>query len=254
MINEQLHKTPIALDRVKHRTLRLDRSATDQSRLAGMNAFFVSVGEFAEACKDFPLVWVAAGKSDDGKPQVAPLAIFGLEKGQNLCIANNQWRVRYVPAMLRYYPFAMARTSATEMVLCVDEAWKGLGNDVGDPLFNADGEPSELTNSVNKQLQDLEIDVERTRLVGEKLVSLGLLRDMRFDATLPDGKSVVIDGFLTVDEEKLGKLSDAEVLELARGGILGIIHAHQISLSNMTRLAEWHAERVLAETVPAASA
>ena len=65
---------------------------------------------------------------------------------------------------------------------------------------------------------------------------------------------MVVDGFLTVDEEKLGKLSDAEVLELARGGILGIIHAHQISLSNMTRLAEWHAERALAAAVPAASA
>ena len=36
------------------------------------------------------------------------------------------------------------------------------------------------------------------------------------------------------------------LLELARGGVLGIIHAHQISLSNMTRLAEWHAERELA--------
>ena len=148
----------------------------------------------------------------------------------------------------------MARTAATEMVLCVDEAWKVLGNAVGDPLFTADGEPTELTKSVNQQLQDLEVDIERTRLVGEKLVSLGLLRDMRFDATLPDGKSVVVDGFLTVDEEKLGKLSDAEVLELARGGIRGIIHAHQISLSNMTRLAEWHAERALAAAVPAASA
>mgnify|MGYP000514681198 CR=1 FL=1 len=34
MINEQLHRTPVALDRVKHRALKLDRTATDQSRLA----------------------------------------------------------------------------------------------------------------------------------------------------------------------------------------------------------------------------
>jgi hypothetical protein len=247
MINEQLHKTPVALDRIKHRALKLDRTANDMNRLTLLNAFFVSVGEFAEACKDYPLVWVDAGKSADGKPHVAPLAVFGVQPNQNLCIDGDQWRVRYVPAMLRFYPFAVARTSPNEMVLCVDESWKGLGNDVGDPLFKPDGEPTELTLKVNQQLQDLEVDIERTRLVGDKLMSLGLLREMRFDATLPGGQTLKVDGFLTIDEEKLGKLSDGDVLDLARGGVLGLIHAHQISLTNMARLAEWHAERTLGE-------
>ena len=247
MINEQLHKTPVALDRVKHRALKLDRSANDMNRLTLLNAFFVSVGEFAEACKDYPLVWVDAGKGPVGKQHVAPLAVFGVQPNQNLCIDGDKWRVRYVPAMLRFYPFAVARTSPNEMVLCVDESWKGLGNESGDPLFKPDGEPTELTMQVNQQLQDLEVDIERTRLVGDKLMSLGLLREMRFDATLPDGKTLKVDGFLTIDEEKLGKLSDGDVLDLARGGVLGLIHAHQISLTNMARLAEWHAERTLGE-------
>ena len=211
------------------------------------------MGEFAEACKDFAVVWVVAGKDAQGKDQVAPLAVFGVQPGQNLCIDADKWRVRYVPAMLRYYPFAIARTSPNDMVLCVDESWKGLSHDSGDALFNPNGEPTELTLSVNQQLQDLEVDIERTRLVGDKLMSLGLLREMRFDATLPGGESLVVDGFLTIDEEKLGKLSDGDVLDLARGGVLGLIHAHQISLSNMTRLAEWHAERKAASGVlPAA--
>ena len=45
MINENLHKSPVALDRVKHRELKLDRSARNLSRLKELNAFFVSVGE-----------------------------------------------------------------------------------------------------------------------------------------------------------------------------------------------------------------
>jgi hypothetical protein len=244
MINEKLHKTPVALDRTKHRALKLDRTVHDLSGLTNLNAFFVSVGEFGEACKEYPLVWVNAGKGADGKAQVAPLAVFGLTSNQNLCIEGGQWRVRYVPAMLRFYPFAIARTSPTEMVLCVDESWRGLGHEVGEALFDAEGQPTELTLTVNKQLQDLEVDVERTRLVGDKLTALGLLREMRFDATLPSGNKVQLEGFYTVDEEKLGKLSDAELLDLARGGVLGLIHAHQISLSNMRRLAEWEAQRV----------
>jgi len=247
MINEQLHQSPVALDRVKHRALKLDRAANDMNRLTLLNAFFISVGEFAEACKDYPLVWVDAGKGPDGKAHVAPLAVFGVQPKQNLCIDGDKWRVRYVPAMLRFYPFAVARTSPNEMVLCVDESWKGLSYESGDALFKPDGEPTELTLQVNQQLQDLEVDIERTRLVGDKLMSLGLLREMRFDATLPGGQTLKVDGFLTIDEEKLGKLSDGDVLDLARGGVLGLIHAHQISLTNMARLAEWHAERTLGE-------
>jgi hypothetical protein len=248
MINENLHKKPVALDRQKHRNLKLDRNARDMARNKGLNAFFVAAGEFAEACKDYPIVWVPAGQDAKGKKQVAPIAVFGLQQGQNLCIdAADRWRVRYVPAMLRTFPFAMARTSDTELMLCVDEDWIGLSETSGEPLFKPDGTPTELTLAVQQQLEQLEGDIERTRHYGEKLVELGLLRDMQFEATLPDGRKVQVDGFLTIDNDKLNKLADAQLVELSRSGLFGLIHAHQISLSNMSRLAEWQAERDAAQ-------
>jgi hypothetical protein len=255
MINENLHKRPAALDRQKHRNFKLDRNARDMARSKGLNAFFIAAGEFAEACKDYPIVWVPAGQDAKGKPQVASIAVFGLQQGQNLCIdAADRWRVRYVPAMLRTYPFAMARTSETEMMLCVDEDWVGLSETNGEPLFKADGSPTELTLGVQQQLEQLEIDIERTRRYGEKLVELGLLRDMQFEATLPDGRKVQVNGFLTVDGDKLNALSDAQMLDMVRTGLLGLIHAHQISLSNMSRLAEWQAEREAGQPTPAPAA
>lgn len=248
MINENLHKKPVALDRQKHRNLKLDRNARDMTRSKGLNAFFIAAGEFAEACKDYPIVWVPAGQDPQGKAQVAPIAVFGLTAGQNLCIdAADRWRVRYVPAMLRTYPFAMARTTETDLLLCIDEEWIGLSEDKGEPLFKADGSPTELILGVQKQLEQLEGDIERTRRYGEMLVEKKLLREMQFDATLPDGNKIHVNGFLTIDDEQLAKLSDAELLELAKTGLLGMIHAHQISLSNMNRLAEWQLERAAAE-------
>lgn len=242
MINENLHKKVVALDRVKHRDLKLDLGARDLGTVSGLNAFFVATTEFADACKEFPVVWVAAGKDDAGKPQVAPIAVFGLQAGQNLCVDENGWRVRYVPAVLRLYPFGLARVGPTEMVVCFDEAWQGFGSQ-GQALFDGQGEPTEFTRNVQKQLENFEVEVERTRQVGAVLMEKGLLRDMRFDATLPDGKKLTVDGFLTVDEEKLNKLGDADLLTFSRNGLLGLIHAHQISLTNMTRLVEWHAQR-----------
>ena len=250
MINENLHKKAVALDRVKHRDLKIDLTARDLSTVTQLNAFFVAGTEFTDACKDYPVVWINAGTDAQGKQQVAPIAVFGLSQNQNLCVDDNGWRVRYVPAVLRLYPFALARVADNEMVVCFDESWVGFGSQ-GEALFDGAGEPTEFTKKVQQQLETFEAEVERTRLAGAVLVEKGLLRDMRFDATLPDGSKLTVDGFLTIDEEKLGKLSDADVVALSRNGLLGLIHAHQISLGNMARLVEWHVER-LAAAKPAA--
>ena len=47
-----------------------------------------------------------------------------------------------------------------------------------------------------------------------------------------------------MDEQKLTALSDAEVVQLERNGLMGLIHAHQISLGNMAKLVEWHVARL----------
>lgn len=244
MINENLHRKPVALDRVKHRQTHLDPAARDLTEMRKMNAFFVAATEFADACRDFPVVWVHAGKDEAGVDQVAPVAVFGLVSGENLCIEGDAWRVRYVPAMLRLYPFAMARVSPTEMVVCIDESWVGFSEGgAGQALFNADGSATEFTQNIQRQLEQFEQEVDRTRAAGAQLVKRGLLRDMRFDATMPDGSKIGVDGFMTVDQAKLGALTDADVVELARSGLLALIHAHQISLGNMARLAEWRHQR-----------
>ena len=243
MINENLHKNAVALDRVKHRNTRLDTDARDLTSVAGLNAFFVASTEFGDACKEFPVVWVNAGKSDSGKPQVAPIAVFGLTQGRNLCIDGNRWKTRYVPAALRLYPFALARVSAEQMVVAIDESWVGFQESKGEALFGADGNPTEFTRKAQQQLEAFEQEVERTRIAGDMLVDKGLLRDMRFDATLPNGEKLSVDGFLTIDEDKLAKLSDADIVAMTRNGLMGLIHAHQISLGNMTKLAEWHVEK-----------
>lgn len=242
MINENLHRKPAALDRAKHKDLKLDTQHRDMQAMKRLNAFFVAGTEFGDAAKEYPVVWVNAGKDDEGKPQVAPIAVFGLKPEQNLCIDGDAWRVRYVPAALRLYPFGLARVAAEQMVVCFDETWGGFGKQ-GQALFNDDGSPSEFTLDVQKQLENFEMEVERTRLAGNLLLDKGLLRDMRFDANLPDGSKLSVDGFLTIDADKLGALSDEDILSFHKNGVMGLIHAHQISLGNMTRLVEWHVER-----------
>ncbi|MFO1329543.1 MAG: SapC family protein [Rubrivivax sp.] len=247
MIIQNLHRQPVALDRNAHKGMKLKLPHADWGVASKLNSLFVAAVEFGDACKEYPLVFVRAGNDEQGKPLVAPVAVFGLAQEENLFLQpDGSWRASYVPAVLRMYPFAIARVDANSYAICVDSAWSGVSTTEGQALFGADGQPSEMTLNVQKQLEQTETEVQRTRAVGERLLALDLLRDMRFDATLPDGKTVSVDGFLTVDEDKLKALPDATLVELQRTGLLGLIHAHQISLGNMRRLAEWRLQRMQA--------
>ena len=245
MINPNLYKKPVAVDSVQHRQVKLAHPVRDWSVAADVNAMFIATAEFGDACAEYPIVFVDAGKDEQsGKQQVAPIAVFGVLDKQNLYAEGGKWRAHYLPALLRAYPFGIARQDAQRVIVVMEEGYDGWSQTEGQPLFDAEGKPSPLLAGMRDQLEKLETEIQRTRLFGNLLIDADLLQPMRFDATLPDGKTVSVDGFMTVDEKKLAELPDAKVLEFHKNGALGLIHAHQISLGNMTRLVEWHAERV----------
>jgi len=244
MIHPELHTQPVALDREKHRLLRLRRDANDQARFAQLTSSFVIASEFGEACKDYPLLWIRAGTDAGGTPQVAPIAVFGLAKQSNLCIDGGLWRTRHIPLVMQAYPFALARTDDSQWTMCYDASSPRFSLIEGEPLFDAEGTPTVLTQDIQKHLERIEGDVERTRLLGRELLQRDLLRDMRFQVDVPGGDKLGVDGFLTVDEQRFAALADADVLALHRAGFLLPIHAHLVSLSNMRRLAQWHLERL----------
>ena len=114
---------------------------------------------------------------------------------------------------------------------------------LGQALFTAEGTPSPLLEAAQKQLEAFETEVQRTQLLCRTLVELDVLRDMRIDATFGDGRKHSVDGFLTVEQERLASLSDAQVMDLHKSGAMGLIHAHWISLGNMRMLLDWHVQR-----------
>ena len=238
MIVTNLHKEPIALDTVLHRDLRLKNELNAIPRLAPFTSFMVSVSEFADAALSFPILFVRAAPDALGKDTVAPVAVFGMKPGENLFVtADNKWDATYVPAMVRAYPFTMARIEGSDRwAMVFDNSWEGMSRTEGLPLFNEAGEATELLNGIHKFVQDLETDLERTRQACAALLEMKLLKPMRFDATLVTGESLSVDGFMTVDEEVLGKLPDAQIAQMHRNGLLGLLQIHTLSLNNMRRL------------------
>jgi SapC len=239
MIDPTLFKQAEALDRVKHRHQRVKPRGIRYDRTAGMNALFITAVEFGDICRDYPIVFVEAGQSADGQREVAPMAVLGLQQGENLMLgADGAWAARYSPAMLRAYPLGLAQLDAGNYAVCIDAQADALSDVEGERLFNDAGEPTAYLEGQRKFVEEIEREAQRTRLLGRRLLELELLRPMRFDATLPDGQTLAVEGFLAIDEAKLAALPDAAVVDLHKTGVLSLIHAHQISLGLMRFLVE----------------
>lgn len=239
MSNPPMYGELLPLDREVHKHLKLDTTLSVVGRTEGQNSIFLAAVEFPDACKEYPIVFVRAGEAAAGdKPTIAPLAVLGLKPGSNTFLEGGNWTGNYVPAYIRRYPFAMARLDGNpnNLAVCYDMKWAGFNETTGEALFNA-GEPSEFLTNAKAFLENFEQEAERTRLICNLLVEMDLLQDMRFEATLPNGEKLDVEGFLALDEKKYAELPDDKVLQLHRNGLVALIEMHRLSLGNMNKLA-----------------
>lgn len=233
-----LYRAPQPLDPAQHGGLRIG-PLSDWSIAARMHAVFVAVDEWPQAALEFPILFVHSGELDAaGEPVVTPVALFGLAQGENLSVEGTRWRARWVPAFIRRYPFVSGR----EGVL-IDAAWSGLSPVDGERLFDAQGRPTAVLQHALQRLERFDAAARQTRAVCARLAALDLFKPMQADATLPDGRTLSIEGFRVIDEDRLQALPDADVLALHREGLLQAIHLHLASLQTMPALIERKALR-----------
>jgi hypothetical protein len=200
-----------------------------------LNALPLSFTEFTVACRDYPIAFV--GPEAGG---VIPMAVLGLETGQNLFAANDEnWDATvYVPAYVRRYPFCMTRVTVdgkeqAERVACVE---KRALSAAGEALFDAKGEPLPAWEERRKLLFDYEGDLVRSEEMCRELGKLQLLETFTVQAMPNQGRPVQMTGMYRVAEQKLADLPADKLKELAQKGILPRVYAHLISLANFGKL------------------
>lgn len=256
MINSALYRDPQMLDTTQHRNKRL-KVPDNYAVTSRMHAAFLTATEFPQACVEMPIIFVRTGEQQGGKPVVSSVALLGLVASENLRVDNDgRWQGHYVPAFIRRYPFVSVQLEgAKSPSVFVDAAFEGFNDTEGERLFDDEGKPTDALKRVVEFLERFDQEQLRTSVFCQRLVDLDLLKEMSADATLPSGETLKIEGFLSVDEDKLGQLPDAAVMELHRSGMLMLIHAHLLSLTNMRELIQRkHAKLSAQAPAPAAPA
>ena len=229
------YDTPVALNRERHRNLKLDRWQGDLSFAKKTNSVLLAATEMAQAAKDYPIVF--AGKENG---PFALAAIVGIRDEENLFVdGNGHWQPgTYVPAFARRYPFILAEAEddATNLTVCIDESYVGLSTERGEALFEDNGKESPLLQAAVEFLKLFHAEMQRTRVFAQLLSDYGLLEPKIIEID-QNGKKQMLEGLFIVSREKLELLDDEKTLILCRNGAMGWIHSHLISLGHIERMA-----------------
>ncbi|MBW7877453.1 MAG: SapC family protein, partial [Candidatus Cloacimonetes bacterium] len=136
-----------------------------------INLAAIMVHEFSRAAAIYPIVFL----EDKDKDQFRPTVLLGLEQGENLFVKDGKWNASYIPAIIRRYPFALAKTGEEDrFTICLDEASDLVNDKEGQELFDKAGEPAEVMERVKKYLSELQQMEKFTEAFCQYMISLNM--------------------------------------------------------------------------------
>ncbi|ELS57170.1 putative SapC family protein [Streptomyces viridochromogenes Tue57] len=192
--------------------------------------------EFPEAAVTYPIVF------SQGPRGLTPCALLGLERGRNQYVTQNgEWRPHaYLPASVRAYPFFPVVEDDGEVRVHIDADYDGWSTVEGERLFEEDGSLTPLLTERVELLLECAREAMPTRDFVQELLRLDLLEQRTTTMARPGGATVGIGDIWVISEERLREIgadgSPADLLSLHLKGHLKLIHAHLVSLHNLTRL------------------
>lgn len=227
-----MYQQVVPINKERHANKKV-RITSDFRFASQFHVAYVTVHEFVRAASIYPVLFLEDKENDTFRP----VALMGLAAGENLFIdADGKWSASYIPAIIRRYPFALSKSKdADSYIVCLDEASDLLSDTEGAPLFDAQGNPTDVIENVKRYLGELQQMDQMTQDFSKFLVQNNLLTplSMRVNA----GEQVRnITGCYVINEERLNNFSETKFQEVRQKGYLPAVFAHLMSLSQIERL------------------
>ena len=244
-----IYETAVPVSAARHGGHSL-APAPDFAFSAEINAVPLMAVEFLRAANEYAIVFTQAGD------EVVPAVVLGVRGNQNLYLsADKKWQADYIPAFIRRYPFVFSSSADGQtLTLCLDESHPGVNRDgLGERLFADDGKPTPYVERVLKFLQEYQSHFERTRAFCKRVKELGLIEPMQAQVTTPKGEKLTLNGFLSVNRDKLRALDGAALAQLAKTDELELLYLQLHSMRNFNEVKD-RLIGTLKEDLPPASA
>lgn len=233
---------PALLDNVIHGQLRV---RTERSAELGdaRQSVLALPAEFRQLQGHFPIVFQLV----EGDIGFQPIALFGLEEGQNLFLTETGWDAPVVPMALQRDPFMIGRAPDDSLQLHIDldspRIVRPEEGEVGTALFMPHGGFGDYLDHVVKLMESLHAHAQDLPIFIEALTRHQLLEPFALDIEMPSGEQSRLTGLFTINEDRLAALPGAALEALAQEGHLLPIYMQIASLAQLPVLAERAARR-----------
>ncbi len=222
------------LNNVDHKDLRV---ITRRAAEYGDDTIIVSTfpSEFVHIQAHYPIVF---RKTQEGLSFEA-FALLGFVPGENLFLGPDGWTVNYVPLTIQRQPFLIG-VSGEDLTVHVqlDSPRIATNPGEGEAVFLTHGSPTEFLERINSTLLAIHQGVQAMPAFISALIQHELLEAFAVDVELEDGSKHRLDGFYTVNQDRLNKLSGAALEQLQRAGYLQPIYMVIASMVNFRDLIE----------------
>ena len=224
-----MQKTEL-LNNIAHKDLRVITRRGAEFGDAVMSCLAIP-DEFRNLQAHYPIVFQ---KNAEG--QFQPLALLGLQDGQNLFLGTDDWNKQYIPLALQREPF-MIGVADDELRMLVDMASPRISPGAeGEAVFLPQGGNTDFLEHANSILKALHEGLQATPEFVQTLLAHDLLESFVLDVERPDGTHGRLVGMYTIHEERLAAL-DAKVIGLLHeADYLQPIYMAIASMSNFHKL------------------
>ena len=195
--------------------------------------------EFRDVASSYPIFFAKDGESG----QFYPLALFGFQRDENLYLKGNSWDASYIPLMVERNPFLIgfqqtsdAENGETTPVVSINIESSRVSETEGEALFTDSGEPTEYLQKSMHNLQAIHRGHKQNEAFIAALLENDLLEGFNLEITLKDGSNNRLEGFYTINEEKLTELQGDVLGKLHAQGFLQAIYMAVASFSRVTGL------------------
>lgn len=218
------------LNNITHKDLRIITRRGAEWGDAVMSCL-ATPAEFRNLQAHYPIVFQ---KNAEG--QFQPLALLGLQDGQNLFLDTDDWDTQYIPLALQREPF-MIGVADDELRMLVDTASPRIsyGAD-GEAVFLPHGGNTDFLEHANSILKSLHEGLQATPEFVQTLLTHSLLESFVLDVERPDGTHGRLVGMYTIHEERLASLDAKTIGLLHEADYLQPIYMAIASMSNFHKL------------------
>jgi hypothetical protein len=231
----------VLLNNVDHKDLKITNRRCAEF---GDNVMFAVTfpSEFRNIQAHYPIVFRKS-------PDVAtfqPVALLGLREGDNLFLKRQVWDATYIPLAIERLPFFIG-VAEEELVVHVDLDSPRISATEGESVFLPHGGTSDFLERINSVLLAIHQGLESTPAFIADLLLHDLVESFVFDIELSDGSNHRLEGFYTINEERLHALGGNTLAALNTSGHLQAIYMVIASLSQFRALIERQNQLIAAE-------